>query len=302
MSAQEAFRGDFSYPLVLNASFPPAPGTSTFGWYGTINQGIPLLVGPDLSTGRIHLPNSYGMQTAIPESTHRGRTHSWNVAFERRIPLNVSVDVAYVGNKLVGGLPPAEGQTININNVQHIGGGDTDRPYFQSFGRVSTTSRSTRRIARRDTTRCRWASRGHLLTGLLLKGHYTLSRSMALRTDYEVPTPDVQDRNWALANSDRPHMFQMAAVYQLPWRSEDSQSIARMLINDWQINGIVAMFSGSPFTVTGRWHDTEHAGKSPNGGPRGHRDEDRRRSAQQGRTTIQPRGSNPKAFASGRRG
>jgi hypothetical protein len=51
--------------------------------------------------------------------------------------------------------------------------------------------------------------------GLPLKGHYTLSRSMALRTDYEVPIPDVQARNWALANSRR-HMFQMAAVYQLP--------------------------------------------------------------------------------------
>ena len=45
MSSQEAFRGDFSYPLVLNASFPPPAGTSTFGWYGTINQGIPRLEG-----------------------------------------------------------------------------------------------------------------------------------------------------------------------------------------------------------------------------------------------------------------
>ncbi len=249
MSAQEAFRGDFSYPLVLNASFPPAPGTSTFGWYGTINQGIPLLVGPDLSTGRMRLPNSYGMQTAIPESTHRGRTHSWNVAFERRIALNVSVDVAYVGNRLVGGLPPAEGQTININNVQHIGGGDTDRPYFQSFGRIndieiySPYRKTTYHALQVGITR-------PFVQGLLLKGHYTLSRSMALRTDYEVPTPEVQELNWALANSDRTHIFQMAAVYQLPWRSEGSHSIARMLINDWQINGIVAAFSGSPFSVT----------------------------------------------------
>ena len=53
----------------------------------------------------MHLPNDYGMQTAVPESTHRGRTHSWNVAVERRVPFNVSVDVAYVGNKLVGGRP-----------------------------------------------------------------------------------------------------------------------------------------------------------------------------------------------------
>ena len=87
--------------------------------------------------------------------------------------------------------------------------------------------------------------------GLLLKGHYTFSRSKALRTDYEVPTPEAQDRNWALANGDRPHTLQMAFVYQLPWRSGTGQrGIARALINDWQVNGIFGAFSGSPFSVT----------------------------------------------------
>jgi hypothetical protein len=249
LASQEAFRGDFSYPLVLNATFPPPAGMAQFGWYGTIDQGIPRLEGPDLSSGRIRLPNSYGMQTAVPESTHRGRTHSWNVAFERRLPLNVSVDVAYVGNKLVGGLPPAEGQTININNVQHLGGGAADRPYFASHGRqldieiYSPYRKTTYHALQVGLTR-------PFTQGLLLKGHYTLSRSKALRTNYELPTPEAQDRNWALANGDRPHVFQMAFVYQLPWRGTGGHSIARALINDWQVNGIFGAFSGSPFTVT----------------------------------------------------
>jgi hypothetical protein len=43
----------------------------------------------------------------------------------------------------------------------------------------------------------------------------------------------------------------MAFIYQLPWRSENSGGgIARMLINDWQLNGLFGAFSGSPFTVT----------------------------------------------------
>jgi hypothetical protein len=249
LAAQEAFRGDFSYPLVLNASFTPPPGMSQFGWYGTIDQGVPRLEGPDLSSGRIRLPNSYGMQTAVPESTHRGRTHSWNVAVERQLPLNLSVDVAYVGNKLVGGLPPAEGQTININNVQHLGGGDTDRAYFLSHGRqldieiYSPYRKTTYHALQVGVTR-------PFTERLLLKGHYTLSRSKALRTDYELPTPDAQDRNWALANGDRPHTLQMAFVYQLPWRGSAGHSIVRALINDWQVNGIFGAFSGSPFTVT----------------------------------------------------
>jgi hypothetical protein len=71
-----------------------------------------------------------------------------------------------------------------------------------------------------------------------------------LRTDYELLTPEAQERNWALANGDRPHVFQMAFVYQLPWRANGNRGIARMLINDWQVNGIFGAFSGSPFTVT----------------------------------------------------
>jgi outer membrane receptor protein involved in Fe transport len=249
LGAQEAFRGDFSYPLVLNAIFQPVAGTSQFGWYGTLDQGIPRLEGPDLSSGRVRLPNDYGMQTAVPDSTHRGRTHSWNVAFERRLPLNVSVDLAYVGNKLLGGLPPAEGETININNVQHLGGGDADRPYFVSHGRqldieiYSPWRKTSYHAMQVGVTR-------PFTQGLMLKGHYTLSRSKALRTDYEVPTPEAQDRNWALANSDRPHTLQMAFVYQLPWQANGNHSIVRALINDWQVNGIFSAFSGTPFTVT----------------------------------------------------
>jgi hypothetical protein len=250
LASQEAFRGDFSYPLVLNATFQPVAGTSQFGWYGTLDQGIPRLEGPNLSSGRIPLPNDYGMQTAVPESTHRGRTHSWNVAFERRLPLNLSADIAYVGNRLVGGLPPAEGLTININNVQHLGGGDADRPYFVSNGRqldvtiYSPWRKTSYHALQVGLTR-------PFTQGLLLKGHYTYSRSMALRTDYQLLTPDAQDRNWALANGDRPHTFQMAFVYQLPWRKETGHgSIARAFINDWQVNGILGAFSGAPFTVT----------------------------------------------------
>jgi hypothetical protein len=43
----------------------------------------------------------------------------------------------------------------------------------------------------------------------------------------------------------------MAFVYQLPWRSGDGGgNVARAVVNDWQLNGIVTAFSGSPFTVT----------------------------------------------------
>ena len=250
-AAQESFRGDWTYPLVLNAVFQPVAGTSTFGWYAPLDQGIPRLEGPDLSSGRVHLPNDFLIQTPVADSTDRGRTHSWNVAVERRLPWDLSADVAYVGNRLVGGLPPAESATININPVLHLGGGDADRPFFISHGRqldievYSPYRKTSYHALQIGLTR-------PFTDGLLLKGHYTFSRSMNLRTDYELPTPEAQARNWARANGDRPHTFSMAFVYQLPWRAEGgtSQSVGRMFINDWQLNGLFTAFSGSPFTVT----------------------------------------------------
>ena len=43
----------------------------------------------------------------------------------------------------------------------------------------------------------------------------------------------------------------MSFVYMLPWQtSTGGRSIVKMIINDWQVNGIFQAFSGSPFTVT----------------------------------------------------
>ncbi len=128
--AIETLRGQASYPLALNGTFQTPAAQANFGWYGTLNDGIPLLNGPDLSKGSIPLPNTVGMTTAVPASTQRGKTHSWNVALERRLPF-VSVDVAYVGNRQSDGLT----NTVNVNPVLHLGGGATDRPYFASNGR-----------------------------------------------------------------------------------------------------------------------------------------------------------------------
>ena len=159
---------------------------------------------------------------------------------ERRVPFNVSVDLAYVGNKLVGGLPPAEGQTININNVQHIGGGDADRPYF-IIVRPSARPRDLLAMAAGRRYHAMQVGVTRPFTqGLLLKGHYTLSRSKALRADYELP--DAGKRRTATGRSPTAigrTPSPMAFVYQLPWRSETESAAASRgsLINDWQLNG-----------------------------------------------------------------
>jgi hypothetical protein len=246
MSGELAFYGYRSYPLMLNASFDPPPAEAQFGWYGTLGQGIPLLPDPDLSTGRVPLPNVVGIQTALSNSTHRGRTHSWNLAFERRLPF-ASVDVAYVSNRVNGAL-----SRYNINVAQTMGGGGLDRPYLVSHGRqLAIDVFAPYGDPSRDYKALQIGVSRPLTNGLLLKGHYTYSSSWALGTSYELPTVEAQDRNWAPAAGSRPHTFTMAFLYQLPWVSGGSySSIAQALVSDWQVNGIFQAFNGAPFTVT----------------------------------------------------
>jgi hypothetical protein len=245
LGSQAALGGDFSYPQVLNSTFQPPASEAQFGWYGTIDQGIPLLQGQDLSSGRIPLPNTVGMRTAVPETVNRGKTHSWNVALERRMPFDLSVDVAYVGNKVAGDLT-----AININNAQTMGGGGLDRPYLISHGRQLAIDIFTPyRRARYDALQL--GVTRPFVNGLLLKGHYTYSRSWSLGTSYQLPDAEAQARNWAPAAGDRAHTMTMSFVYELPWHTRfDNVNLWKALINDWQVNGIVQAFSGAPFTVT----------------------------------------------------
>jgi hypothetical protein len=91
--------------------------------------------------------------------------------------------------------------------------------------------------------------------GLLIKGAYTLSKAENMADDdgagVSWDSASQFHRNMAPAGFDRRHNFHIAAVYQLPWQSNGSHgNIARAIINDWQLNGTFAAFSGLPFTVT----------------------------------------------------
>ena len=242
------FRGHASYPLAINSNFNPPASESQFGWFGTLDQGLPFVQGPDTSSGRVRLPNTVGMTSPSLDAGRRPRTHSWNVAFERRLPF-FSVDVAYVGNKSVD-----MRQNINHNPVRTLGGGNTDRPYFQSHGRQIAISVSTP-YARRTFQSFQIGINRPMSKGLLLKGHYTWSRGWTEGTNYELP--EFQDLNWQRqgvgaqgAAGIRDHNVQLAFVYQLPWTSEGSSGIMRQIINDWQVSGVLGLLSGEPFTVT----------------------------------------------------
>jgi outer membrane receptor protein involved in Fe transport len=234
------------YPATIAATFF---NNDPFVPYDSLASGIPVIVGPDLNSGRIPLPGSVDMRTPEVGNVNRGHIQSWNVAYERRLPLDVSVDVAYVGTRGDGGYAD-----LDINAPATVGSGNAGRPYF-SRGR----SRDLKSFGQRLQTRyhaLQIAVNRPLTKGALLKGAYTLSDSKNMTDEdgyafLSYNTPSLIDRNFAHAGYDRRHNFQLGFVYQLPWRSGKGYSnVARAVVADWQLSGIFAAFSGTPFTVT----------------------------------------------------
>ena len=241
-----AVRGDNDYPITIASSFFNA---EQFQFYKRLADGIPLIKGPDQSSGRVPLDRAAAEYTPEITNIDRGYIHTWNVAFERRLPLDLSVDVAYVAARGRGAYV-----ALDINAPQTLGGGDASRP-FAPLGRlVSINSWGMRSKTQYDSLQV--ALNKPFTHGLLVKGAYTLSKAKNEtdadgRATLTWNTPSELWRNWAPAGFDRRHNFQLGFVYQLPGHSTGRYDNAvQAIVGDWALTGTMALFSGTPFTVT----------------------------------------------------
>jgi hypothetical protein len=241
-----AVRGDNDYPVTIAGSFP---SVETFGFSRTLGQGIPPLVGPNQSSGRVPLDRSAAEYTPEIDNIDRGYVQTWNIAFERRLPFDTSVDIAYVGAKGTDGYA-----ALDINAPTVLGTGNQGRPFF-SLGRIIAINSWGARLPT-DYKSLQVSLNKPFTKGLLFKGAYTLSKSMNEtdadgRATLSWNTPSELHRNWAPAGFDRRHNFQMGFAYALPWQSNGSHdNVLKAIVNDWQLNGVLAAFSGTSFTVT----------------------------------------------------
>jgi len=253
-----AVRGDNDYPVTIASQYL---NNEPFAYYAPIDQGIPRIVGPDQSSGRVPLDRAAAEYTPEISNIDRGYIHTWNVSVERRIIGDLSADIAYVGAKGVGGYA-----ALDINAPVALGSGNNGRPYA-SLGRVVAINSWGMRLPTQYNS-LQVALNKPFTRGFLLKGAYTLSKAMNASDNdgratltFNSPSQcgcavgndgDRLGRNWAPAGFDRRHNLQLGFVYMLPWQSSGGYGgVGRALASDWQINGVFAAFSGNPFTMTG---------------------------------------------------
>lgn len=243
-------RGSFPYDINFNNT------ADQFNSVTTLATGIPAITVPDLSSGRVKLPVGVFMRSpnngveAFPGSgkgLDRAVIQQWNFTFEHKLPWDVIVEAGYVGTRTDGGYAD-----LNINYGEP-GGGNAARKYFAVAGTTAINDWGARTKSRYNSLQV--SINRPFSKGLMLKGAYTLSKAknMADEDGWVGLTwnhPLKYQDNFALTGFDRTHVFQMGYVYSLPFLNKRNDFAGKVL-GGWQVNGIIAKYSGTPYSIGG---------------------------------------------------
>jgi len=218
--------------------------------------GILSICCPDRSKGRQQLPLSAVM--GYPEANKelkRGYIQSWNLIIEHKLPYELVTSIGYVGSHSVNGLG-----FININAGQLPGLGYDGMPLYAKFGRTADTNLWNGQYGSSYNSMQVTLNR-RFVGGLFLKGAYTWSHAIG-EVEYSDWTGaeggiwgalSQRSRNRAATAFNRPHMLQLAFVYELPFgagKSFATSGAAKAILGGWQTNGIFSAIQGGQYRLS----------------------------------------------------
>lgn len=197
-------------------------------------------------------PFGLGVDYKTPE------IYQYNLTVERELAKDLAVEVGYVGS-----LGRHLGIRYNINDELPTGalttGGlpVTARP-FPTFGNIQYQEQ----IANSWYNGLQVSVRRRAKNGLTLLTSYTFSRSIDTASSTNNSTSGTQKfpqnvlnlgAEKALSDFHRKHQFSASFNYELPFGkgrafAKDAGGIVDTIIGGWQLNGIVTLLSGAPFT------------------------------------------------------
>lgn len=246
-SLQRGFRTN--YPMLLNLVIP---SPISLLWAGRLEDGIPPLKVPDLGNGIIDIPGNV-VAITVADRVRRGYVQSWNLTLQKQLPLDFTGQVGYVATRSTRQL----GQR-NLNAGQILGAGTAGQPLRQQFGRTANTPLITPMgTTMYDSLQATLERR--FSQGLQLGMAYTWSKVIGYNVNSDSGpqrTHALQffDLNRAPFGYDRTHMFHITNIWELPFgrgqRWASGGGLATAILGGWQVNNLVSLMTGGPFTVT----------------------------------------------------
>jgi Carboxypeptidase regulatory-like domain/TonB dependent receptor len=173
-----------------------------------------------------------------------GRNHHFNLGVQQEVSPNTVLEVNYVGNigRYLNG-------TTNLNIPEPGAGGVQARRPYPQFGNIfyfDTNMSNTYNSL--QATLVRRASKG-----LWYMTSYTFSKSMTTQNNPAVGGNTAREK--ALSGFDIPHNLAVSAGWELPVGDGrrflgDARGVTEALLGGWQMQAILILRSGRPFTPT----------------------------------------------------
>lgn len=244
--------GMYSYPARFDYGQTANPSMAI----SPLAAGIPTVPVPNLSTGTLPIPAGIDFTTtgaAIPKNFVRGYTESWNFTVQRDLGRNFVAQIGYVGTHTL------KMHTRYDINYAQVGGGNASRPFFSR--NITGTFTDLLPFGAMKYHSAQATLQKRYSNGLSLDASYTFSKWTGLCCDDNSDTaggPQIKIPQYLLLNravmpQDRTHNFRMSSTYELPFgasRRFVKSGFLAYVAGGWQLNGILSIYSGTPFSVT----------------------------------------------------
>jgi hypothetical protein len=257
----------------LLSALPPSNGSATFT--GSLPSLLPI-------TANVPVPPSCGPGVPQPCSTFAPQgiqpnaqtltVEQWNLNVQQQVSSNMAFRVAYVGSHGYHGLLSIDPNTIPAQICQSSGGcvaggdgtttstvpqgaqyvpvGGRPNPYLSAGFFWYTEGNSSYNALQLEFTR-------RISHGLQLRLNYTWSKNLDMNSGLTTAQSNNQPqmemnrfdlpRDWGPSALNPPNQASLSGTYQLPF-GKSGGMFERRIRGGWQLNGIVTLLSGFPFT------------------------------------------------------
>ena len=238
------------YPVTTNYAVPVA---NAFTPAGTLETGIPAVTRPDLGNGIIDMP--LNVSITVPNNPYvRPYIQSWNLTVQKEIGAGFVGQAGYVASRTIH-----QTGRFDANSGRVLGAGLQGQPLFQRFGRTATTDiLSPYGNGTYDSLQMSLERR--FASGYQVRFGYTWSKNIQIGGDTltdgrpYIQVPEYMRLNRNVSPLDVPHNFSTSGFAELPFgegkKWANTNPAAKAMLSGWQVNGVLVLYSGEPFSVS----------------------------------------------------
>lgn len=264
--------GIFYDPFSNGSSMPMQAAISALPWLQAVQLGGPALnyTDPWRGSGGPFKPNFFPRPTTMLTEDASSRppyAQNWNFSLQHALPSDTSLEIRYVGTKgtrlprFIEANPSVYRPGDSANNVDarriYAGCDAAGQCDFASVGLLSYNSNSTYHALQGTLAR-------RFNHGLAFSTSYWFSKTLDYVSSMNVAGSaprlvsgenDIAQNPFDLRAEHGPSLFDARhrwtanATWQLPSLPGRVAPFARAVVGGWQLNGIVNVSSGTPFTV-----------------------------------------------------